>query len=189
MEKIQDTKQQFFEIIERCRALFFKKNKDYGPSWTILRPSSLTDQIFIKAGRVRSLQEKGVNKVGDSIEGEFIDMVNYSIVGLLLLEINENKIKKTDVQDSKRLEELYDQKVNEVFALLEKKNHDYGEAWRDMRISSMTDLILMKIIRLKQIEDNNGETSVSEGPEANYKDIFNYAVFCLMRMEEEKQQH
>ncbi|MDX2246800.1 MAG: DUF1599 domain-containing protein [Bacteroidia bacterium] len=162
-----------------------KKSLDYGPSWSILRMPSVTDQIYIKAERIRSIQETEVNKVGESIEGEFIAIVNYCIIALILLE------KKRDPQynipeDVEKLGLLYDQKATYAFEVMSHKNHDYGEAWRNMRISSITDLILMKIFRLKQIEDRQGKLLVSEGPEANYVDMLIYAVFSLIKMGEEE---
>ncbi|MBP6386894.1 MAG: DUF1599 domain-containing protein [Pseudarcicella sp.] len=160
-----------------------KKNQDYGTSWRILRLPSLTDQIFIKAQRIRSIQEKGVQKVSDGIEGEFIGIINYCIIAMIQLQLGESN----DISlNTDELEDLYTQKVESTISLLRNKNHDYSEAWRDMRVSSMTDLILMKIFRTKQIEDNKGETLVSEGVEANYQDMMNYAVFCMINMQEKE---
>lgn len=150
---------------------------------------SVTDQIFIKAERIRSLQETGDNQVGDSIEGEFIGIVNYCVIALMLLDfqtLSEEEI-AARLHPLENLKQLYDAKVKIAFELMEKKNHDYGEAWRKMRISSITDLILMKIFRLKQMEDSQDELRVSEGRDANYLDMLNYGVFCLIRSEEEKQ--
>lgn len=149
---------------------------------------SITDQIFIKAERIRSLQEKQVNKVGESIEGEFIAIINYCAIALILMELNslEENERKKQLAEEENLLKLYDAKVGYAFDIMSKKNHDYGEAWRKMRISSITDLILMKILRLKQIEDNTGELLVSEGPDANYVDMLVYAVFCLIKMWEEE---
>ncbi len=148
---------------------------------------SLTDQILIKAERIRALQEKGVNKVGDSIEGEFMAIVNYCVIALILLELHSKEQRPQPEMNVEiaPLEQLYDAKIEEVYQTLARKNHDYDEAWRKMRISSMTDLILMKLFRLKQIEDHAGTTIISEGPEGNYTDMLNYAVFCLIKMSEE----
>ena len=164
-----------------------KKAKDYGTSWTILRMPSVTDQIYIKAERIRSLQEKGVNKVGESEEGEFMAIVNYCVIALILLDLKgiENSTEYS-FDSLEKLEQMYDQKITFAYEVLEKKNHDYGEAWRKLRISSITDLILMKIMRLKQMEDNKGKLLVSEGPDANYVDMLNYAVFSLIKMGETK---
>jgi hypothetical protein len=165
--------------------LFDKKNKDYGTSWRILRLPSLTDQIFIKAQRIRSIQEKGAQKILDGIEGEFIGIINYCIIALI-----QKSLEKSDQMEfsAEELSNFYDLQVETTLELLRNKNHDYGEAWRDMRVSSMTDLILMKIFRTKQIENNEGVTLVSEGVEANYQDMLNYAVFCLIKLKEEQSQ-
>lgn len=156
-----------------------KKTNDYGTAWRILRPSSLTDQIFIKANRIRSIQEKGENKVGEEISDEFIGIINYCIIALIQLDLTDQDSMEISAD---RVEKYYDSEVKKVSNLLDNKNHDYDEAWRDMRVSSMTDIILMKIFRTKQIEDNNGETLISEGVDANYQDMINYAVFCLILM-------
>ncbi|MBO6118349.1 MAG: DUF1599 domain-containing protein [Bacteroidales bacterium] len=177
-----NTSVQYDNIIKKSRDLFVKKMKDYGTSWRILRLSSLTDQIFIKAKRIRSIQQSGVNLVGDNTEGEFIAIVNYGIMALIQCELGTENYDEIPFD---RAEELYDKYAMQTKDLMLKKNHDYGEAWRDMRISSMTDIILQKILRLKQIEDNAGKTIVSEGPQGSYTDIINYAVFCLIRMDEE----
>ena len=180
---MEQTLHQFKSVINRCRSLFLAKTADYGTAWRILRPSSLTDQLFIKASRIRSIEEKGLQKVGDSIESEFIGLVNYSVLALIQLELPEN----TSLQlEPAQVSVLYDKHVQENIRLLHAKNHDYDEAWRLMRVSSMTDLILQKILRIKQIEDNAGKTQVSEGLEANYRDILNYAVFALILLEEQK---
>ena len=173
---------QYKEVIESCREIFTKKAKDYGTSWRILRVSSLTDQILIKAQRIRTIQETGVNKVGEDVEDEFIAIVNYCAIGLIQLELgaSNNEISVEEAIKS------YDQKTTQAFELMEKKNHDYGEAWRDMRVSSLTDMIMMKIMRTKQIEDNDGATIISEGIDANYLDMLNYAVFALIKMNEQK---
>src|SRR5690606_19192574 len=155
---------------------FKKKTIDYGTAWRILRPPSVTDQIFIKAQRIRSIQEKGNQKVEDPIREEFIGIVNYCLIALMQIGLQRDSRLELAYDE---LEPLYDQWVEETRELLENKNHDYGEAWRDMRISSITDIILMKVYRVKQIEKHQGKTLVSEGIEANYQDIINYAVFCL----------
>ena len=178
-----NTEQQYREVISFCKELFQKKNKDYGTSWRILRLPSLTDQIFIKAQRIRSIQEKGTQRIEDGIEGEFIGIINYCIIAMIQLELGSSTQMEFEAQE---LSDLYDRQVEKTIALLLNKNHDYGEAWRDMRVSSMTDLILMKIFRTKQIEDNKGITLVSEGVEANYQDMLNYAVFCLILGKEAK---
>lgn len=156
-----------------------KKTKDYGTAWRILRPSSLTDQIFIKANRIRSIQEKNSQKVSDDITDEFVGIINYCIIALIQLNLTSSDDMEMAVD---KIEKLYDNEVEKVSALLSNKNHDYDEAWRDMRVSSMTDIILMKIFRTKQIEDNDGKTLISEGVDANYQDMINYAVFCLILM-------
>ncbi len=177
------TEIEYRQVIAFCKALFDKKNKDYGTSWRILRLPSLTDQIFIKAQRIRSIQEKGQQKIEDGIEGEFIGIINYCIIALI-----QKSLENSDQTEftNQELSQLYDEQVNKTLTLLLNKNHDYGEAWRDMRVSSMTDLILMKIFRTKQIEDNQGVTIVSEGVEANYQDMLNYAVFCLIQLNEQQ---
>ncbi len=180
-----NTSLEYDNIITKTRDLFAKKMKDYGTAWRVLRLSSLTDQIFIKANRIRSIEQSGVNLIGDNIYGEFVAIVNYGIMALIQCEIGENN--QSYIPEEK-IQLMYDSFAQSTKELMMKKNHDYAEAWRDMRISSMTDLILMKILRLKQIEDNKGKTLVSEGLEGNYRDIINYAVFCLIRLEEEKQQ-
>jgi hypothetical protein len=185
---VKKTIEQFRAILSRCKALFLQKNRDYGSSWRILRPASLTDQLFIKARRIRTIEEKGYQKVEDSIESEFIGLVNYSILAVIQLQMPEDA--PLDM-DSAEAEALYDQVAGQVLDLLQAKNDDYGEVWREMRPSSYTDLILVKLLRIKQIEDNEGRTLVSEGPEANYMDIVNYAIFALIKFEEareEKQQ-
>jgi len=175
------TLQAYDRIIHQARDLFVKKTRDYGTSWRILRPSSLTDQIYIKANRIRTIQETGENKVGEGIEGEFVAILNYSIMAIVQCEGKAGDALELEVA---KAEQLYADVVEQVKALMLKKNHDYGEAWRNMRISSLTDLILSKLLRVKQIEDNKGQTLVSEGVEANYMDIANYAIFALILMEE-----
>ncbi|MCT4624267.1 MAG: DUF1599 domain-containing protein [Schleiferiaceae bacterium] len=176
------TAQQFDAVIEKCQGLFEKKMKDYGSAWRILRLPSLTDQIFIKAQRIRSIEDKGTQKVGDSIEGEFIGILNYSIMALIQLERGVAEQPDLDVELAVQ---AFATKAKEAKDLMLAKNHDYGEAWRDMRVSSFTDLILQKLLRVKQIEDNKGKTLVSEGLDANYLDMINYAVFALIQMSEE----
>lgn len=173
------TSSEYTEVINRCKELFRKKTIDYGTAWRILRLSSITDQIFIKAQRIRSIQEKGKQKVGDPIVDEFVGIVNYCLIALLQISYKEDDRMEIPFDE---LEPVYDRWVNDTKGLLEDKNHDYAEAWRDMRVSSMTDIILMKILRVKQIEDNQGQTLVSEGIEANYQDMINYSVFCLIKL-------
>jgi len=177
---MEDTKQQFEHVIAVCRDLFAKKLHDYGPAWRILRPASLTDQIYIKANRIRSIETKGVNLVDEGIRGEFIAIVNYGIVGLIQLELGYAEA--ADISNDEALT-LYDKYAKEALDLMLVKNHDYGEAWRGMRVSSYTDLILMKIYRTKQIETLAGNTLVSEGIDANYMDMINYSVFGLIKLE------
>ncbi len=174
-----NTSSEFDAVIAVCKSLFLKKTKDYGTAWRILRPSSITDQIFIKAQRIRTLEEKKVSKVGEDIVSEYIGIVNYCIIAIMQLELNEDEPYELEYG---RVEQLFEQKVIETKELMQAKNHDYGEAWRDMRISSLTDLILMKILRVKQIEDNEGQTLASEGVKANYQDMLNYSVFSLIKL-------
>jgi len=175
----EKTLHEYKEVIATCKALFAKKTLDYGTAWRVLRLPSITDQIYIKAQRIRSIQEKGVQKVDDPIKDEFIGIINYCIIAMTQLVLAESE--KLDVS-WKELEPLYDQAAEETFQLLQNKNHDYGEAWREMRVSSITDIILMKLLRVKQIEDNQGKTLASEGVRANYQDMINYAVFCLIKL-------
>jgi hypothetical protein len=176
---MNNTEQQYKSIIEICTDIFTKKMHDYGTAWRILRPSSLTDQIYIKAQRIRSIETKGISKIEDDIRSEFIGIVNYSIMGLIQLELGPSD---EELCNDKALE-LYTKYFNEAKELMEAKNHDYDEAWRSMRVSSFTDLILMKINRTKQIEDNQGKTLISEGIDANYFDMINYSVFGLIKIE------
>jgi hypothetical protein len=176
---MKNTSQEYDAVVAVCRDLFTKKMKDYGSAWRILRLPSLTDQIFIKAQRIRSLQENDVRKVNEDESGEFIGIINYSIMALIQLELGV--VEQPDL-DVIKATELYDAKIKETKELMENKNHDYGEAWREMRVSSLTDLILQKLLRVKQIEDNKGKTLVSEGIDANYQDMINYAVFALILM-------
>ena len=177
---MKDTKQQFEHVIALCRDLFAKKLHDYGAAWRIMRPSSVTDQIFIKANRIRSLEVKGVSMINEGIRPEFIGIVNYGIIGLIQLELGYAE--KEDINEQQALE-LYDKYAKNALELMLAKNHDYDEAWRSMRITSYTDLILMKIYRTKQIEELNGKTLISEGIDANYMDMINYSVFGLIKLE------
>lgn len=178
---IQTTKKQAEQVIESCFQLFSAKLHDYGTAWRILRMTSLTDQIFIKAQRIRTIEEKGFQKVGDSVESEFIGIINYAIMALIQLELGVADQPDLSPEEAKH---WYRAKAQSILELMDKKNHDYGEAWREMRISSYTDLILQKLMRIKQIEDNSGKTLVSEGMEANYMDIVNYSIFALIRLSE-----
>ncbi len=176
---MQNTSEQYNAVVEECRSLFVKKMSDYGSAWRILRLPSLTDQIFIKAQRIRQLQENSVRKVDEGEKSEFIGIINYSIMALIQLELG---FVETPDLNTEEATELYDKHIAITKELMENKNHDYGEAWRDMRISSLTDLILQKLLRVKQIEDNKGKTLVSEGIDANYQDMINYAVFAMIHM-------
>ena len=178
-----NTSSQYDSIIKICRDIFIKKMKDYGSAWRILRASSITDQISIKAQRIRSIEEKGIQKIQEGVKSEFIGIVNYAIIGLIQLELGNTDKLELAIDDAVS---LYDKHFATAKSLMEDKNHDYGEAWRNMRISSLTDLILMKILRTKQIEDNKGATLISEGIDANYHDMINYAVFALIRLDEKK---
>lgn len=176
---MKNTSKEYDSVIATCRALFINKMKDYGCAWRILRLPSLTDQIYIKAQRIRSLQENEVRKIDEDETGEFIGIINYSIMALIQLELGV--VDQPDLEVAKSTE-LYDAKVKLTKDLMEDKNHDYGEAWREMRVSSLTDLILQKLLRVKQIEDNKGKTLVSEGIDANYQDMINYSIFALILM-------
>ena len=176
------TEEQFRAVMQECRTLFEKKLHDYGASWRILRPSSLTDQLFIKAKRIRSLETTGTSLVGEGIRPEFIALINYGIIGLIQLE--HGFVDTVDINPAQAME-MYDRHAKECLELMLRKNHDYNEAWRDMRVSSYTDFILTKIQRVKEIEDIQGDTLVSEGIDANYMDIINYAVFGVIKMSEE----
>ena len=177
---MQQTSEQYDKIISHCRDLFSKKMTDYGSAWRILRLPSLTDQIYIKAQRIRSLQENEVRKVDEGEIPEFVGIINYSVMALI--QIEKGVSEEPDLNTEQALG-LYDKAIAETKGLMENKNFDYGEAWRDMRVSSLTDLILQKLLRVKQIEDNQGKTLVSEGIAANYQDIINYAVFALIHLE------
>ncbi len=178
---MQQTSEQYDAVIKICRDLFLKKMKDYGCAWRILRLPSLTDQIYIKAQRIRSLQENEVRKVDEGEHSEFIGIINYSLMALIQLE--KGIVEQPDLSDEEALV-LYDKHITETKSLMENKNHDYGEAWRDMRVSSLTDLIIQKLLRVKQIEDNKGKTIVSEGIDANYQDMINYSVFAMIHLNE-----
>ena len=180
MEKT-NTDQQFAAIIEMCRDIFVNKLKDYGTSWRIMRPKSITDQIYIKANRIRTIELTGTALVDEGFEPEFIGIVNYGIIGLIQLELGVGE--EIDAEEATM---LYDKLIKQTTDLMLAKNHDYGEAWRKMRTSSITDIILMKLLRIKQIEDHNGKTIISEGLDANYYDIINYAVFALIQLDEQK---
>ncbi len=175
-----DTSKEYNEVIDTCRSLFQKKMKDYGSAWRILRLPSLTDQIFIKAQRIRGLQKNKQQRVDEGQVSEFIGIINYCIMALVQLE--KGVVEQPDIVLEEALE-LYDQKIAATKQLMMDKNHDYGEAWRDMRVTSLTDLIIQKLLRVKQIEDNQGKTLVSEGIDANYQDMINYAVFAMIHLE------
>ena len=178
---MSNTSKQYDEVVKNCSDIFLKKMKDYGVAWRILRPSSITDQLFIKAQRLRTIQEKGTQKIEDNQEAEFIGLVNYSVMGLIQLEKGAEENFDVKLEDA---EGIYKSKLELSKKLMLDKNHDYGEAWRDMRVSSLTDLILMKLLRIKQIEDNKGKTIISEGIDANYLDIINYAIFAMILLNE-----
>ena len=177
------TAAQYDLITKLCKEIFMKKMKDYGTAWRILRASSITDQIFIKAQRIRNIEDKGTQKVQEDVRSEYIGIVNYSIIGLIQLALATDQRMELPPTE---ISTLYDTYITATKKLMENKNHDYGEAWRDMRISSLTDLILMKLLRIKQIEDNKGNTLISEGIDANYQDMINYAIFALIRLNEEQ---
>ena len=175
------TEEQYNKAIAKCRDIFVKKTKDYGTSWRILRPASLTDQIFIKAKRIRSIETSKENKVGESIENEFVGIYNYCIMALIQLE------HESSVDESLEVDQVvswYDEMAERTKQLMLKKNHDYGEAWREMRIPTFTDLILQKLLRIKSIQDNDGKTLISEGLDANFQDMMNYSIFALIRKDE-----
>ncbi|MBK9283507.1 MAG: DUF1599 domain-containing protein [Sphingobacteriaceae bacterium] len=176
---MQNTSQQYDSAISQCKDIFLKKMKDYGTAWRNLRPSSITDQIFIKAQRIKSIEEKGTQKIKDDIKGEYVGIINYCLIALMQLDLQNDERMEMPVAE---IEAMYDKHVLITKKLMLDKNHDYGEAWRDMRVSSLTDLILMKIFRVKQIEDNKGKTIISEGVDANYMDMINYSVFALVKL-------
>jgi hypothetical protein len=177
------TSTQFDEQIQKCRSVYEKKTHDYGTSWRVLRPKSLTDQLFIKAQRIQTIEEAETRMVDEDETAEFIGLINYAIMGLIQMELKDDKRLDLNAADALK---LYDKQVTEIKDLMMAKNHDYGEAWRDMRVSSFTDLILMKLLRIKQIEDNKGKTLISEGIDAGYRDIVNYSVFALIKLSEQK---
>lgn len=178
------TSEQYDAIVQRCMEVFQKKNHDYGPSWRLFRTSSLTDQILIKAQRIRNIEDSGNNHVGDDIYGEFMGIVNYSLMALIQ---SSHPVSSDQTNNaSEDLNQAYSQWITQTKELMLLKNSDYGEIWREMRVSSLTDMILVKLARIKQIEDNKGQTQVSEGADANYQDIINYAIFALIRLNEEK---
>lgn len=178
LSKPGNTQEEYKKVLSFCRELFLKKNKDYGTAWRILRLPSITDQIFIKAQRIRSIQDKGKQMVDENIELEFVAIINYAIMALIQIQLKDSSEMEIPYQT---LQQLYDSEASITYDLLMAKNHDYGEAWRDMRVSSITDIILMKLFRTKQIEDNKGLTIVSEGVDANYRDMLNYSVFALIK--------
>lgn len=174
---MSNTIAQYDAAVKTCRDIFINKTKDYGTSWRVLRPISILDQLFIKAQRIRTIQEKGKQLVADDIMDEFRGMINYSVIGLIQLELKNDEVEDIPVE---QVEKWYDKKIEETRSLMVKKNHDYGEAWRNMSEESFVDLILMKLMRMRQIIANNGKTLISEGPGANYHDIINYSVFALI---------
>jgi hypothetical protein len=178
---MKNTITEYDSIIKKCEDIFAKKMKDYGSAWRILRISSLTDQIFIKTQRIRSIEQKGEQKVAEDISNEFVGIVNYAVIGLIQLDLGVSEL--AEEMDYNEVMNIFSKHVNIAKELMIAKNHDYGEAWRDMRVSSLTDLILQKILRVKQIEDNEGATLISEGVDANYLDMLNYAVFALIKLE------
>ena len=178
---MEKTITEYDSIIKKCEDIFAKKMNDYGSAWRILRISSLTDQIFIKAQRIRSIEQKGEQKIQEGVANEFVGIVNYAIVGLIQLDLGVSEL--AEEMDYNEVMNIFSKHANVAKELMIAKNHDYGEAWRDMRVSSLTDLILQKILRVKQIEDNHGVTLISEGVDANYLDMLNYAVFALIKLE------
>lgn len=176
---MSNTAAEYDAVIAVCKNLFIKKTRDYGTAWRILRLPSITDQIFIKAQRVRTLEEKKISKVGDGVIGEYIGIINYCVIAMMQLDCTPETPNELSAD---HVGKLFDEHVNATRDLMFAKNHDYGEAWRDMRLSSLTDLILMKLLRVKQIEDNEGQTLASEGVEANYQDMLNYSVFALIKL-------
>jgi len=176
---IEKTTQEYNDVMIACKSLFEKKTRDYGTAWRILRLPSITDQIFIKAQRIRSIQEKGTQRVEDPIRDEFIGIINYCLIALVQMRLKDSASLEMTFEE---LQPHYDAASRETLELLQNKNHDYGEAWREMRVTSITDIILMKLLRVKQIEDNQGKTLVSEGVKANYQDMINYAVFALIKL-------
>ncbi|WP_457617178.1 DUF1599 domain-containing protein [Lutibacter sp.] len=182
---MQQTSEQYDDVVKKCRSLYINKLKDYGSAWRILRLPSLTDQIFIKAQRIRQLQENKERRIDEGEVSEFIGIINYSVMALIQLE--KGVAEQVDISNEEAIS-LYDKHIAITKQLMEDKNHDYGEAWRDMRVSSLTDLILQKLLRVKQIEDNKGKTIVSEGIDANYQDMINYAIFALIHLNEKEKE-
>jgi len=180
---LRDTEQQYDEVIQQCKDIFSKKTHDYGTAWRVLRTISIIDQIYIKAQRIRTIQEKGAQKVGDDIASEFVGIINYAVIGLIQLELPEDAPEELEVNFAI---DLYNKYIQAAKELMRNKNHDYGEAWRSMSQESFTDLILMKLQRVRQILTNKGKTLISEGIDANYHDMINYAVFALILMNEAK---
>lgn len=180
---INQTSTQYDSAITGCKSIFLNKSKDYGTSWRVMRLSSITDQIFIKAQRIRNIEETGTQKIGDDIESEYKGIVNYCIMGLIQIELKDSKELELDMNT---LTGLYDKYVTLTKKLMEEKNHDYGEVWRDMRVSTFTDILLVRLMRIKQIEDNKGQTIMSEGIDANLQDMINYSIFALIRINEQK---
>ena len=178
---VEKTTQEYNDVMIVCKTLFEKKTRDYGTAWRILRLSSITDQIFIKAQRIRSIQEKGTQRVDDPIKDEFVGIINYCIIALIQMRLKDSSSLEMTFEE---LEPYYNAAAKETFELVQNKDHDYGEAWREMRVTSITDIILMKLLRVKQIEDNQGKTLVSEGVKANYQDMINYAVFALIKLKD-----
>jgi hypothetical protein len=176
---INQTIAEYKQVIKKCKDIFINKTLDYGTAWRILRLPSITDQIFIKAQRIRSIQEKGTQKIEEGITSEFIGIINYCVIALMQIQLKDDQELELPVE---KVNTFYDKYIEETLGLLEKKNHDYGEAWREMRVSSITDIILMKLLRVKQIEDNQGKTIISEGVMANYQDMINYSVFALIKL-------
>lgn len=172
-----NTDLQFDDAVKKCREIFLKKTKDYGTSWRVYRPISVADQIYIKAKRIRNIQQKGTQKIEDDVKGEFMGILNYAVIGLIQLDINDDEVEELSVEETLK---FYDEKILSAKNLMQNKNHDYGEAWRDMSMESFVDLILAKILRIKQIIQNEGKTLVSEGIDANFYDILNYAAFALI---------
>lgn len=179
---MSQTLQQYEQALQICRKMFYNKTQDYGTSWRILRPMSLTDQIYIKALRIRTIEEKGRQRVGDNCKDEFVGIVNYSLMALLQVEAAQHNADLPLDLPTEQALSLYDQQSDKLRRLMLDKNHDYGDAWRNMRVSSFTDLILAKLLRIKQIEDNSGQTTVSEGVAANYADIVNYSIFAIIKL-------
>lgn len=178
-----NTNQQYDVAVQQCKDIFIKKTKDYGTSWRVLRQISIVDQIFIKAQRIRTIQEKGVQRVGEDVVGEFVAMVNYGVIGLIQYGLQQDAMEDIPVAE---VEKLYDDKIREVKRIMLDKNHDYGEAWRDLSQQSFVDLILMKLMRMRQILQNDGKTLISEGIDANFVDIINYSLFALILISEGK---